>query len=622
MGLAWIIPLLSAAAFPVVALLGRRLPGAGWWLSIGAAAAGLGLAIVALIDLVGQGIPPLQQGALFAVDFLRVGDVVVQLSMMLDSLSVVMLIVVTSLAGLIQVYSIGYMRGEPRLHWYFAVMALFTAAMLGLVLASNLLILYVAWELVGLCSYLLIGFWWERPAAREAAKKAFVTTRIGDVGFLIGLLLLFINTGTWELTEIFDQLGAGAIDPAVVTASAVLIFLGAMGKSGQFPLHVWLPDAMEGPSPVSALIHAATMVAAGVYLVARMFPLFAASQTALLLVLVVGTVTAILAALLALVQTDIKRVLAYSTISQLGYMMFALGAGGVAAAILHLVAHAFFKALLFLAAGSVIHGTHETQSLVRLGGLRRRMPITAATFGLAALSLAGIPFFSGFWSKDAVLNVALEGGHWITFAIGLLTAGLTAAYMGRVTLLTFFGRPRSAAAREAHESPAVMAVPLLIIALFAVLAGWVGSPLIGDPFGRFMFLQEGHEAFESVGTAVLGSVLALAGLALAVVLYALRPDLPVQIRTAVAPLARALDRKLYFDDVYQWAIDHVALVLARTVAVFDRVIVNNAGVDGTGITLRLGGRVLRRASTGRLYNYGWLMAVGVVVLGIAIAVAT
>ena len=622
MGYAWIIPAASAVAFPIAGLLGRRLPGKGWPLSIGAALVGLALAIVALVEFVGGGISPVHEGQVYSVDFVQAGDVSVQLSMMLDSLCILMLVVVTSLSALIQIYSIGYMRGDPRIHLFFAYMALFTAAMLGLVVANNLLILYVAWELVGLCSYLLIGYWWERPAAREAAKKAFVTTRIGDVGFLIGVMVLFVNTGTWQINEIFELLAAGAIDPAVVTASAILIFLGAMGKSGQVPLHVWLPDAMEGPSPVSALIHAATMVAAGVFLVARMFPLFAASEAALMLVLVIGTITAVLAASVAIVQTDIKRVLAYSTVSQLGYMMFALGAGGVAAAMLHLAAHAFFKALLFLAAGSVMHGTHDTVDVTRLGGLRRRMPITATTFIVAALSLAGFPFFSGFWSKDAVLNVTVLHGQWVTFAVGMFTVCLTALYMGRVTVLTFFGKPRSAAAEEAHESPLVIAIPLLIIGVFAVLGGWAGSPLIGDPYARFLFLGEAHEPFESIGTAILGSGLVILGFAVASYLYGLRPALPARIRVAAGPLSRALERKLYFDDVYQWGIDHVSLALAEAVAVFDRVVVNDTGVDGAGGGVRFAGRPIRLLTTGRVYNYGWFIALGVVVLGITVALTT
>ncbi|MBM4437618.1 MAG: NADH-quinone oxidoreductase subunit L, partial [Actinobacteria bacterium] len=582
----------------------------------------LALAIIALRELVGGPIPPVHAGQTFRVEFLQAGDVAVPLSMVTDALSVLMLVVVTSLSALIQIFSIGYMRGDSRMHWFFAVMALFTAAMLGLVLANNLLILYVAWELVGLCSYLLIGYWWERPAAREAAKKAFVTTRIGDVGFLIGLLVLFVHTGTWEIDQNFALLAAGKLDAPVVTAVAVLVFLGAMGKSGQVPLHVWLPDAMEGPTPVSALIHAATMVAAGVYLVARMFPFFAASPAAALVVLVIGTITAILAASLALVQTDIKRVLAYSTVSQLGTMMFALGAGGVGAAMLHLTAHAFFKALLFLGAGSVIHGTQATQDLRQLGGLRQRMPMTAATFIVAALSLAGFPFFSGFWSKDAVLNVTAENGQWVTFAIGVLTAGFTAFYMFRVTLLTFFGTPRSEGARHAHESPWVMTGPLALIAVFALLAGWVGSPLVGDPFARFFFLGEAHEPAFQAWVAVLGGALALGGLGLAIVCYGVRPGAPAVVRARLPRLTRALERKLYFDDVYQWGIDHLALAFGRFIAAFDRSVVNDTGVDGTGKTVLISGRVLRLFATGRVYTYGWFIALGVVVLGIAAALGS
>ena len=392
-----------------------------------------------------------------------------------------------------------------------------------------------------------------------------------------------------------------------------------MGKSGQFPLHVWLPDAMEGPSPVSALIHAATMVAAGVFLVARMYPLFAASEGALMVVLVIGTITAIFAALLALVETDLKRVLAYSTISQLGYMMFALGAGGMTAAMLHLVTHGFFKALLFLGAGAVMHACGGIIDIDRLGGLRKRMPITTWTFVIGALSLSGFPLLSGFWSKDAILNSAVEGGHWLTFSVGVITAALTAFYMFRVIFRVFFGSPRSSAAENAHAAEPVLAVPLVILAVFAVLGGWVGSPLIGDPFARFVYFgaEAGH-AFESLGAILLSASAAIVGIIVAYSVYMLRSPSAETVREAIPAAHRFLARRAYIDDLYQWLIDHVSLALAVLVAMFDRKVINGTAVDGSGFLVIFSGSRLRRLMTGFLYNYAAFMLLGVVGLSIVI----
>ncbi len=618
MSIAWLVPLLSVAAFVLLAFAGRRLPGGGAIVSLVAVAAGFGLAVYGFFDLRAADVAVNEGPGPFAVDFVSAGDLSVHLSMVIDSLSITMLVVVTFLSFIIQLYSVGYMRGDPRIHWFFAVVALFTAAMLGLVLANNLIILYVSWELVGLCSYLLIGYWWERPLAREAAKKAFVTTRIGDVGLLIGILVLFKATGSFEIDQIFELLTAGEIPAGTITLAAVLMFLGAMGKSGQFPLHVWLPDAMEGPTPVSALIHAATMVTAGVYLVARMFPLFAASEAAMLVVLTIGTITAIFAAVLALVETDMKRVLAYSTISQLGYMMFALGAGSVTAAMLHLAGHAFFKALLFLGAGAVMHGTHGIVDIDKLGGLRNKMPVTTWTFVIGALSLAGFPLLSGFWSKDMILSTASDGGHWVTFVIGVVTAALTAFYMFRVIFRAFFGKARSDEARNVHRAEPIVAIPLVVLAFFAIVFGWLGSPLIGAPFGDFVFA--GHHAAEhgeSIWVVLISSAAAILGILAAYSVYQAGKPRAAAIRAAAGGLHTFLARRGYMDVGYQWLIDNVSLGLARFVAVFDRKVVNDAGVDGTGLAVRLSGKGLRRGVTGLLYNYAALMVVGVVILAVA-----
>jgi NADH-quinone oxidoreductase subunit L len=417
----------------------------------------------------------------------------VSLGWVLDPLTAIMLVMVTFLALLIFIYSLGYMEHDGNFTRFFCFLSLFAAAMLGIVIANSLLLLFISWELVGLSSYLLIGFWFEKPAAAAAAKKAFITTRIGDIGLLLGMLWLYSKSGTLlfynhgngcleqsSLTHLAAAVTVGGM--AVSTAISLLIFAGAMGKSGQFPLHVWLPDAMEGPTPVSALIHAATMVAAGVFLVARMYPLMSAGAhpTALHVVTWVGAITAVFAAAIAVAQNDIKRIIAYSTISQLGYMMMGLGVGGVAVGLFHLITHAFFKSLLFLGAGSVIHGCHGEQDIRKMGGLKRLMPWTFATYAAGMMALCGVPlFFSGFWSKDEILQAARDwNGSAVPFYLGVAGAFLTAFYMTRQVSWVFFGKPAKTAGSHApaHESPAVMTIPLAILAVFAVLAGFLGTP--------------------------------------------------------------------------------------------------------------------------------------------------
>jgi NADH-quinone oxidoreductase subunit L len=454
----------------------------------------------------------------FNFPWLQFGGEWLKLGWMLDPLTAVMLVMVTFVGLLIFIYSTSYMSHDENFTRFFCFLSLFAAAMLGVVIANSLLLLFMCWELVGLTSYLLIGFWYQKPAAAAAAKKAFITTRIGDLAFLIGMVWLYSQAGTL----LFYDHGAGCLEHSVLTALvaqstsvgmaastaiALLIFAGAVGKSGQVPLHVWLPDAMEGPTPVSALIHAATMVAAGVFLIARVYPLMSAHgglelaptpTTALQVVAWIGAFTAVFAALIAIAQDDIKRILAYSTISQLGYMMLGLGVGGVAVGMFHLITHAFFKALLFLGAGSVIHGCHEEQDIRRMGGLKRFMPITFTTYAVGMLALCGFPLlFSGFWSKDAILHVAQDWSiSRVPFYLGSLGALLTAFYMTRQVYYVFFGESRSAGSRRvshaspivavehqkqdvpapSHESPAVMTVPLMILAAFAILLSVIGTP--------------------------------------------------------------------------------------------------------------------------------------------------
>ncbi len=601
---AWAIPALSVAAFFLIVVFGRWLPGGGGFLSIAAIFLGFALFWLVLADVLRSG------AASFSVTWLAAGDTRLTWGVTVDRISTTMLGLVTFVALLVQVYSIGYMRGDPRLGWYFAVHGLFAGAMLALVLADNLLFLYAAWELVGLGSYLLIGFWFERRAAAEAAKKAFITTRIGDVGLLAGIILLFRETGTFDISTIIHVAQQGDVGGGVLTAASLLIFLGAMGKSAQFPFHVWLPDAMEGPTPVSALIHAATMVAAGVYLVARMMPLFELVPIALLVVAVVGLVSFTLAGGLALTATDVKRALAYSTVSHLGLMMLSLGSLGTAAALFHLVAHGLSKALLFLGAGSVMHGTNGETDIRKMGGLRKRMPITAAAFVVGAASLAGVAPLAGFFSKDEALLAVLDHRSPVFIAIALAGVALSALYMARVTLVVFFGglKPEN---DHAHESPPVMTVPLIALAFFAVTLGVIAFGWTDSYRGFADYLTgEGPFHVEPWLTAV-SLLLALGGLLLGWLYYGSGRLSSRAAAERLPWLHRALVNGLYLDTVYQWVVDRVVLALSRFTALFDRIVVNDTGVDGPAVTVMLSALRMRYVQTGKMYNYAAAMALGV-----------
>ena len=617
---AWLLPAVCAGAFGAIVLFGRSMPAQGAWAAIVAIAAAFALFWFIMGDLVGSG------PDFFDRVWFEAGDVTIRLGMTVDELAVVMLGLVTSVALVVQVYSLGYMRGDPRFGWYFAVHSLFAASMLGLVLANNFLVFYVTWELVGLCSYLLIGFWYERRPAAEAAKKAFITTRFGDVALLIGILVLFKATGTFEMTSIFNMASAGEISATTLNLSATLIFIGAAGKSAQVPFHVWLPDAMEGPTPVSALIHAATMVAAGVYLVARASPLFIAAPGALDLVAFIGLSTAFIGAALALVQNDIKKLLAYSTISQLGFMMLALGSLGFTAGIFHLIAHGFFKALLFLGAGNIIQSLHENQDLREMGGLRRRMPLTFVMFLVAGAALAGLFPLSGFFSKDEVLASVLDHRGSLWFTAGLIAAGMTALYISRLIFMAFFGAPRSDAAGHARESPAVMWLPMLALAVPAAGLGLLALPLTDTyrGFGTFLFFPPGglHE-YELQGV-VFGTSMAVAYAASAWGWHLYhRVGFGVSWVQERSPrLYRFLENKLYLDDLYQLVIDKVVLAFSAMVAVFDRRVVNDAGVDGPGRATVLSGMLLRYHETGLLSSYVLAIALSAIVIVLIIITTT
>ena len=525
------------------------------------------------------------------------GALKVPIALTLDALSRTMVLLVSGVGALIHIYSLGYMRDDHGKSRYFAALSLFMFAMLGIVLASNFVMLFIFWELVGFTSYVLIGHWFYRDAAADAANKAFITTRIGDFGFMIGILMIWTSTGSIVFAEIAPRMSGLTSYPTFLMIVALLIFCGAVGKSAQFPLHVWLPDAMEGPTPISALIHAATMVAAGVYMLVRVAFIIQASQTALLIVAWIGTLTAVMAALIATQQDDIKRILAYSTLSQLGYMIMAVGLASSEAAMFHLFTHAFFKALLFLAAGSVIVMLHHEQNIWKMGGLSKKLPITFVTFGVGALALIGCPPFSGFFSKDAILALAYEHNTPI-FAVALFTAFLTAFYVIRMLVIAFFGNPRSDIARESRESPPVMIMPLILLALLAMLGGF------GFFARNFLALPvENHIASVVPALAVIALI---AGSGLAVAIYRQQETDPVDVKL--------LRHKFYFDEFYSWLIHWTQELLARVAAFVDRWIID-AGAVGGGSRGTWGvGALLRLLQVGNLQGYAFLFGLGVVAL--------
>ena len=647
------LPLL---AFILNVFVTRRSKVVSSWLAIGAVAIGMLLAFVVVLQVAAG------QTASGQIDWLRLqpanapataGQQFLQIGIQVDSLAAIMLIVVTVVSFLVHLYSRSYMiehgHWDPGYSRFFAYLSLFTFSMLVVVLANNMLLFFIGWELVGLCSYLLIGFWYERTARRGvhllppwvAAKKAFLTTRVGDVGFLIGLIILWNAGGTLQLSDLFQQAqshtgglwNASLLGQPVLFWACLCMFAGAVGKSGQFPLHVWLPDAMEGPTPVSALIHAATMVAAGVYLVSRTFPLFQAVPQALTVVAIIGGFTAIFAATMGMASNDIKRVLAYSTVSQLGYMMLALGAGSLAAGMFHLFTHAFFKALLFLAAGSVIHAV-GTNDITEMGGLRRYMPRTYWTMLIGGLSLAGFPFLSGFWSKDEVLAEAPRANE-VLFIFALITVFLTGFYTFRMFFLTFHGAyrgPVEAAVGEAHsehveaetheggfhESDWFMTIPLIILAIASIFVGFWGSPLLNDGFQRFVEGPNFEPVEPNIPLAILSSVLAILGIAAAWVWYGARAYVTEPLLRFGAAY-RVLNRRYYIDELYMWLIDKLAIGVGLVVSAFDRQALDQVG-NGLAYLIAAGGRGLRLMQTGRVQNYGLVLFGGMAVIALVLVI--
>ncbi|MFM1651217.1 NADH-quinone oxidoreductase subunit L [Brevibacillus sp. B_LB10_24] len=615
---AWLIPLFPLLAFIVIVSFGRQLKEGSAYIGILAAAISLVMALMTFFARFGEG--AIDYG--LNVRWLQMGDSVVTMGFEVNQLNAMMLVIVTIVSLLVQIYSKGYMHGDERFPVFYQYLSLFTFSMLGLVISPNLLQVYIFWELVGVCSFLLVGYYYFKPEAKAAAKKAFMVTRIGDVALFIGIILLFWWTGYFNYSDIFNAISAGKLEMWQITLTASLIFIGAVGKSGQFPLHTWLPDAMEGPTPVSALIHAATMVAAGVYLVASAYPLFIASDAALTIVAYVGGFTAIFAASIGLTQRDIKRVLAYSTVSQLGFMMLALGvagAAGYAAGAFHLMTHAFFKALLFLAAGSVIHAVH-TQDIFEMGGLWRKTPITAWTFLIGCLAIAGIPPFSGFWSKENILGAVYLAHRYDLLVLALVAAFFTAFYMFRLFFVTFTGK--SAGSEEVHESPAVMTIPLIILAALALVSGFINTPFapilnewllsgsVGDLIYGTLGQEEGHAPWFLQIAAIVVSLL---GIYLAYIMYGKR-SLPVQSVVSYAPgLYQLSYHKYYIDEVYQAVFVRPLTSIGRAFRWFDLYIIDGL-VGLVAKIVNTAGSLLTRLQNGQVQRYGLIALLGLVLL--------
>jgi NADH-quinone oxidoreductase subunit L len=627
----WIIPILPALAFLIITFFTRWYEKLSAGISIGAICLGFVYSVIVLIKVLGDPEP-------YEISFrwLELAGFHLEIGILIDPLTAIMLMVVCIVSSLVHIYSLGYMHDEERFSRYFSFLSLFSFSMLGLVLANNFFMIFIFWELVGLTSYALIGFFYPKPSAANAGKKAFITTRTGDLGFIIGLLLLVSYAGTLNYGEVFTMVEENLIPTGLLAAIGIFIFCGAIGKSAQFPLHVWLPDAMEGPTPVSALIHAATMVAAGVYLVARCATIFAASESAALVVAIIGAITALMAATIGLVQNDIKRVLAYSTCSQLGYMIMALGLGSMTAGIFHLMTHAFFKALLFLGAGSVIHASH-TQDIRDMGGLGNKMKITAITFIIGSASLAGIFPLSGFWSKDEIIASAHD--QPVFLLIALVVAFMTAFYMTRLCFMTFFGKPRVQKFYEhAHESPKTMTVPLVILAFLAIFAGWVGIPWLPKGFGSFVFHEHPHHGHADYLLMLVSTVFAVSGVALGWLMYGKGSISPDRMAERFKPIYTLLLNKYYFDEIYDaviikpilatcrfmWSFDNAVidglvnlfgrftLFLSWLHDTFDKYVVDGL-VNGAGYTIWGIGSVIRQAQTGKVQNYAIVIFAGMIV---------
>jgi len=632
---AYWIPLLPLVSAIIIFFFGRWLPVKGAWLGILAVAASFVMSIDIFMRF-GDG--SLKVPFEMSWPWFSAGIYPFEWGILLDGPSIAMLLVVTTVSLLVQVYSLGYMHDAPRFKRFYAYLSLFTFSMLGLVLANNYLQFFVGWEIMGACSYFLISFEFEREAAALAGNKAFLTTRLGDLGFYAGLLTIFFVMGTYNFGQIQAHLKDGVVSPHMAYIIALLVFCGSVGKSAQVPLHVWLPDAMEGPTPVSALIHAATMVAAGVYLVARTYPFFTVAPQALEVVAWIGAITALFAATIAVTANDIKKVLAYSTISQLGYMIMALGVSGYAAGLFHLTTHAAFKALLFLGAGSVIHAVH-TNDMWKMGSLSKQMLTTTVTFFCGYLALVGFPFTAGYYSKEMILGMAYATHHTAIFAIGCVGAFLTAFYMTRAFALTFLGDPRERDRfAHAHESPWSMTIPLMVLAIPSIVLGYLMHS--GGWVDKLFAVPNAPEVAESHVATIVAVGAGLSGMVSGAVLYLGRLELVQTLAGLLKPIHELLIHKYYIDELYEVLFVHPTMVLAQALDWFDfniidRIFVDGFGsltrllsridawlddhvvdgaVDGTGLTVNAVGALARKVQNGFVQNYLLVITLGFVFL--------
>ena len=621
----WLIPFAPALSTFILAVFGRKLPKK--YVSYLACSAVFASFIITVISFVGllqtahESYPLVKN--LFS--WIHSGSFMVNLSLQFDPLSAVMALVVSGVGFIIHVYSVGYMAKDEGYTRYFTYLNLFTFMMLILVMASNIVLMFVGWEGVGLCSYLLIGFWFEKHSAANAGKKAFIVSRIGDSAFLLGILFIFIHIGSGEFMAINEAVSGGTITQGLATLIAILLFVGATGKSAQIPLYVWLPDAMEGPTPVSALIHAATMVTAGVYMVCRMNLLYTLSGTAAQVVGVVGALTAVYAATMALTQNDIKRVLAYSTISQIGYMFIGCGVGAYAAGMFHLYTHAFFKSLLFLAAGSVMHALSGEVDMKKMGGLRKYLPLTYPTFLIGAIAIAGVPFLSGFFSKDAILTQAFARGQYFIWALGIMGAVLTAFYMFRLIFLTFHGEERlePEVKKHIHESPRAMTIPLVILAFFSVGAGYIGLPAVFGKklnwFSNFLepVIKEAREVHIGLQTEwlliVISVAVALLGIVIAYVFYIRSPRIPRALAARFPTLYKLLYNKYYVDEIYNAVFVNSTIKGSEIIYdKFDLKVIDGA-VNGTATATGFSGKILSYFQSGLIKDYALIFLLGAII---------
>jgi NADH-quinone oxidoreductase subunit L len=654
----WLIPLLPLLGLPINGILGRKLP--RWFISITACLlVGLSFVLSVVLLFNTQGSLPQE---IIIYKWINAGSLSIDVGFQLDALSLIMILVVSGVSFLIHIYSVGYMHDDPGYARYFAYLNLFTFSMLLLVLSNNFLMMFVGWEGVGLCSYLLIGFWYEKKSASDAGKKAFIVNKIGDFGFILGIILIFWTFGTINIPQVMYMAPAHFhAGSGLITAITLLLFMGAIGKSAQIPLYVWLPDAMEGPTPVSALIHAATMVTAGVYMIARCGALYMLAPATMILVAIIGALTAIFAASIALVQNDIKKALAYSTISQLGYMFLACGVGAFAVGIFHLMTHAFFKALLFMAAGSVIHAVAGQMDIRGMGGLRRYMPFTFLTFLSAALAISGIYPFAGFFSKDEILLHTFQHNK-ILWLIGIFTAGMTAFYIFRLVFVTFFGKYRAKEPSKSHlhESPAIMTLPLVALGILSIIGGWPGISSHIPLLGRISFFTEKANFFRFVETAVyhssapvehqshmlsnllalLSLIIAASGIFIAYLFYIKNPKLPKRLAQRFKTAYDLLLNKYWVDEIYEFLfikstkrlalflwqsfddmvidrivnlVAQITVITSRVSQLFDEQVIDRI-VNTTGWIFQLGSRIFRKLQTGYAQSYLLLFLIGIILL--------